>query len=242
MIQKTIAFWAVLFVPLILIAQENEKTKISGIIFNQETQTPLGYVQLVSYETMLSYASASDGTFLLSLPQSDSIKIVSMGFEGVVKKVGWFLETPGLDTIYLKPASYLLNEVTVNAHEIEINLNLPENIGKNVDPDQEPRASVPDPSVGMIFSPLTLAQSAFSKKAKNQRKMRKVIQKRQDKSLWHEVLSSGLINDWIEIEDKVIDDFIVFCNSKIKVSEKDNLVTLRGKVLNLWRQFRDQDQ
>jgi hypothetical protein len=239
MIQKSITFWAILFVPLILSAQENEKAKISGIVFNQETQKPLGYVQLVSYETMLSYASASDGTFLLSLPKSDSIKIVSMGFEGVVKKVSQFLETPGPDTIYLEPATYLLNEVTVNAKESVINLNLPGNIGKNVDPAQEPRASIPDPSLGMIFSPLSLAQSTFSKKARNQRKMRKVIQKRQEKSLWHQVLSSGLIKDWIEIDDKDMDDFIVFCNSKITVTNNDNLITLRGKVLHLWKQYKN---
>jgi len=240
--KKTFSLWVSFLLPFLLIAQEKEKTNVSGIVINQKSGKPLGYVQLVSYETMLSYASASDGTFLLSLSNSDSIKIVSMGFEGVVKKVSEFLATQGRDTISLEPASYLLNEVTVNAEEKEINLNLPGNIGKNVDPDQEPSTSIPDPSVGMIFSPVTLAQSAFSKKAKNQRRLRKTIKKRKEKSLWFEVLSSGLIKNWIEIDEDELDDFIIFCNSQIKVTKKDNLVTLRGKVLHLRKQYRGENE
>ena len=242
MTKNTYSFFACLLLPFTLMAQDQDRTKISGIVFNQETQKPLGYVQLVSYKTFLSYASDADGTFFLSLPKEDSLKIVSMGFEGVVKKVSDFLKTPGPDTIYLKPASYMLNEVVVNAREQQIDLKLPRNIGKNVDPDKEPEPFTPDPSLGMIFSPLTLAQSAFGKKARNHRRLKRTMEQRNEKSLWFEVLSSGLIKDWIEIKDDELDNFIVFCNSKIKVTNNDNLLTLRGKVIQLWHQYKNKNE
>ncbi len=226
------------FVP----AQNQDEIKITGSVFNAETKKPLGFVQLVSFETFLSYASDKDGNFLIYLPPSDSIKIVSMGFEGVVMKVQDFLKTPGRDSIYLEPATYMLREVTINANEKEINLHLPGNFGINVDPDAEPDKSLPKPSIGMVMSPLTLAHSVLSKEARAQRRSQKNIQSHQKLSLWGEVLSSGMIKDWVDIEDQQLEDFIIFCNQHMKISETDNLLSLRNKVIHQWKTFNEKKQ
>jgi hypothetical protein len=160
-----------------------------------------------------------------------------MGFEAVIMKATDFLKTEGPDTIYLEPATYLLNEVIINAHERTINLNLPGNIGKNVDPDAEPDRSLPKPSLGMIASPLSLAQSAFSRKAKNQRKLKKNIERQNERTLWNEVISSGLLEKWIEIEDDDREKFIIYCNQNIKVTKADNLASIQNKVLLLWDKY-----
>ncbi|WP_291857788.1 carboxypeptidase-like regulatory domain-containing protein [Marinilabilia sp.] len=210
----------------------------TGTIYNKEDRKPLGYVQMVSFNSHLSYTSNADGVFRISLPENDSIRIVSMGFEPKTMKAVDFLNSSKTDSIFLLPASYLLNEVIVRAEERKINLNLPGNFGANVDPDAEPDKSIPTPNIGMVMSPLTLAQSVFSKEAKNQRKRQKIIAHQQELSLWEEVISSGMLRDWVEIEDNKLDSFIIFCNQHLKPSHTDNLLTLQNKILILWEEYK----
>lgn len=229
--------FTLLWIPVTAICQQQPKVKIKGTVYNAETKKPLGYVQLVSFETQLSYSSDRDGNFVINLPETDSIKIVSMGFEGVVMKVKDFQKTRERDSVFLNPATYLINEVTVRAEKRKMHLNLPGNIGRNVDPDAEPDRSVPAPSVGMIMSPMTLAHSIFSKEAKSRRKLQKTIEHQNEMSAWEEVISSGMLGDWIEIEEDQLDKFIIFCNQNIETSADDNLLTLRNKVLKLWEDY-----
>lgn len=226
----------------IALGQIQDEVKITGSVFNQETKKKLGFVQLVSFETFLSYGTDKNGNFLIYLPLSDSVKIVSMGFEGVVMKVRDFLKTPDRDSIYLKPATYMLREVTINANEKKINLHLPGNFGANVDPNAEPDKSVPKPSLNMIGSPLTLAHSVFSKEARAHRKRQKIIQNYKKLSLWEEVLSNGTIKDWVNIEDQQMEEFIIFCNQHMKISGTDNLLSLRNKVIQQWKTFNDKKE
>lgn len=219
-------------------AQAQKNIIAEGTLYNKENGKPLGYVQMVSFNSHLSYTSNSDGQFRISLPKDDSVRIVSMGFEPRTLKAIEFLNSSVKDSIFLIPASYLLQEVTVRAEEREINLNLPGNIGKNVDPDAEPDKSIPKPSVGLVFSPLTLSQSVFSKEAKNQKKRQKIIEHQKEMSLWEEVISSGMLRDWIEIEDNELESFIIFCNQNLKPSHTDNLLTLRNKVLAMWKEYK----
>ena len=213
--------------------QENKQIRISGYVYNAETRKPLHYAQMVSFNTFLSYTTDTKGKFSILLDRDDSLKIVSMGFEGIVLKTEEFLKNEEPDTIFLKPASYLLNEVTINAHEQTVNLNLPGNIGANVDPDAEPDRSIPDPSIGMIFKPLTLVQSTFSKKAKNQRKLRKTIEQQNQRAQWRAILSSGKLKDWTGMDGKELDNFIIFCNIKISLNNTDDELTIRHKVMSL---------
>lgn len=218
--------------------QEENTIIASGTLYNIENKKSLGYVQLVSFNSYLSYTSDSNGQFRISLPADDSIRIVSMGFEPRTMKATDFFYRQATDSIFLSPASYMLKEVVVRAEEREMRLNLPGNIGTNVDPDAEPDKSIPKPSVGMIMSPLTLAHSVFSKEGKSQRRSQKVLNNMNQKSAWEEVIASGMLNDWIEIEDQELDSFIIFCNQKMKISEKDNLLTIRNKVLRLWDEYK----
>jgi hypothetical protein len=229
-------FW----IPVIAICQHHPKIKINGTVFNAETRKPLGFVQIVSYESMLSYSSDRDGNFLIYLSETDSIKIVSMGFEGIIMKVKDFLKASERDSVFLKPATYMIQEVTVRAEKREIRLNLPGNIGTNVDPDADPNRSIPAPSIGMILNPMSLAYSVFSKEAKSQRKLQKTIEHQREMSAWEEVISSGMLRDWIEIEEDQLEKFIIFCNQNIQTHADDNLLTLRTKVLKLWEDYNQQ--
>ncbi len=56
-------------------------------------------------------------------------------------------------------------------------------------------------------------------------------------SAWEEVISSGVLRDWIEIEEEQLEKFIIFCNHNIKTSPEDNILTLRNKVLKLWTDY-----
>ncbi|MBZ4676085.1 MAG: hypothetical protein JG782_704 [Anaerophaga sp.] len=231
------------FLPcLFCLGQNHDKVRVTGIVCNKETRKPLNYAQLVSFNTLLSHTTDSDGNFAIYLGENDSVKIVSMGFEGVVWRTEDFLKTKGRDTIFMEPATYMLNEVTVNAHDRSINLNLPGNIGINVDPDADPDRSVPKPSVGMISSPLTLAHSAFSKKAKNQRNLKKAINKEKEMALWNNILASGLLKEWTELEGKELEDFTIFCNTKISVSKTDNVLTIYNKVTSLLNIYKNKKE
>ncbi|MDI3521494.1 MAG: hypothetical protein PWR04_1482 [Anaerophaga sp.] len=230
------------FPSLFCLEQNHDKVRVTGTVCNKETHKPLNYAQLVSFNTLLSHTTDADGNFAIYMGKNDSVKIVSMGFKGVIWKTEDFLKTEGPDTIFMEPATYMLNEVTINARNRSINLNLPDNIGKNVDPDAEPDRSIPKPSAGMIVSPLTLAYSTFSKKAKNQRNFKKNIDKEKERELWNNILSSGLLKEWTEMEGKELEDFIIFCNTKISVSKTDNVLTIYNKVKTLLNIYKNKKE
>ncbi|MFW6202860.1 MAG: carboxypeptidase-like regulatory domain-containing protein, partial [Marinilabilia sp.] len=212
---------------------DNKTAVISGILLDQKTEEPLKYAQIVSYKEGVSHSIDNKGHFFFYLGRNDSVKIVSMGYEPVVMTTRDFLATKGPDSIFMKPTNYELNEVTVRARDQSVHLNLPDNIGKDVDPEAEPDRSIPVPSIGMISSPVTLAYSAFSRKAGNQRRAKKQMQKQKERALWENILHSGLLETWVELEEKELEDFIVFCNKRIQVSKEDTYLSIEKKVKNL---------
>ena len=233
---KQMAFCIISIVGLMASAgaqNNNSRVVVSGVLFNQESQKPLKYAQLVSYKEAVSHTVDHEGHFFFYLGRNDSVKIVSMGYESVVMKAEDFLKTKGPDSIYLEPTSYELNEITVTARDRSIQLNLPDNIGKDVDPDAEPDRSIPDPSPGMIMSPATLAYSAFSRKARNQRRARRHMERQKERALWENILSSGLLDDWVNLKGEELENFIIFCNQRIKVSSEDTYLSLEKKVRDL---------
>lgn len=236
---KFILFFSVLTIALT--GQENQQIKISGYVYNAETHKPLHFAQLVSYKTYLSYTTDTIGKFNILLGRSDSLKIVSMGFEGVVVKAEDFLKTEGPDTIFLRPASYLLNEVLINPRQPTIRLNLPGNIGANVDPDAEPDRFIPKPSVELITSPVTLAYSVFSKRAKKERKLKKEMAGNRQKAVWYSILSSDKLEQWTGLKGKELDDFIIYCNTRISVSGSDNELSIQRKVMDLLENYKRQN-
>lgn len=214
-------------------SQENKNFVISGSLFDEETGEPLNYAQLVSYKTGHSYTLDTDGHFFFYLTKDDSVKIVSMGYEPKVMKAEVFLKTKGPDSIYLKQTTHTLSEVTVRARDRSIHLNLPDNIGKQVDPDAEPDRSIPEPSIGLISSPATLAYSAFSRKAKNQRRLKKQIREQKERALWDNILQSDLLETWTDMNGKELEDFIIFCNKRIHVTRDDTFLSIQKKVMDL---------
>jgi hypothetical protein len=232
----------ILVFSLQLPAQGSQSVNISGTICQKKNRKPLQHARLVSYMEMITYTTDSEGKFQLYLHKNDSLKIVSMGYEAIVVKVKDFLSREGSDTIFLNPASYLLNEVTVRAKDQSINLHLPGNIGKNINPDAQPDRSIPSPSVGMILTPLTLAHSVFSRKAKNQRKLQETIKIDKKMSVWYNILSTDLLKEWTLFDEKELDDFIIFCNQHIIISHKDNVLTIHKKVMQILDIYRDKTE
>ena len=88
-----------------------------------------------------------------------------------------------------------------------------------------------------MLKPMSLAHAVFSKKAKSQRRSQKVIQRQREMSAWEEAISSGMLRDWIEIEEDQLEKFIIFCNQNIQTSANDNILTLRNKILMLWEKY-----
>ena len=79
----------------------------------------------------------------------------------------------------------------------------------------------------------TLAYSAFSRKARNQRQAKKHIRKQKERALWENILTSGLLESWVEFERVKLENFIVFCNKRIQVSKEDTYLSIEKKVKDL---------
>lgn len=213
--------------------QEKKTFVISGSVFDKETREPLNYAQLVSYKTGQSHTIDTDGHFFFYLNKDDSVKIVSMGYEPKVMKTEDFLKTKGRDSIYLQRTTHTLSEVTVRARDRSIHLNLPGKIGKDVDPGAEPDRFIPEPSIGLISSPATLAYSAFSRKAKRQRRLKEQIQKEKERALWDNILQSDLLEIWTDLNGQELENFIIFCNKRIHVTRADTHLSIQQKVIDL---------
>jgi CarboxypepD_reg-like domain len=94
-----------LLFPLRLLAQ-----RIDGVVLDKVTHRPVAFATVAAANSIT--ATNADGRFSVpNIAPGDSLKITSIGYK--IYKTGIELSTPKIITIYMMPASILLNDVVV---------------------------------------------------------------------------------------------------------------------------------
>ncbi len=236
-----------------LYGQKHPQVIVLGKVVDASTNEPIAHAQIASYELVALFVADSSGHFRLTLSADDSVRISSIGYHPKKFKVAE-QSTDSLSTIRLKPLSYFLEGVTIRGYRgildplifprhpdtaSKIELNLPGWIGTKTNPiPPSQRELMPSPScLQAVVSPISFAYSKFSRHERTMRRLQQIKQGNISRSVWEEVLSANLIAQWSQLEGEQLEQFIMYCNAHISVSQYDSELTIQRKVYGLLEDF-----
>ena len=232
---------------IVVSGQETQLKKWSGTIINAVSHTVIPHATIASYSQVALYIANDAGQFLLTLPQNDSLRITALGYESQTTNLQEAeVDSVGRVIIRLTPISYQIKEVTIKGYkgifdplifqnhlpeEELIQLNLPAHIGSQISklPPNE-RALGGKPSIGMIFSPASLAYSLISKRENSIRTLADARANELKLNHRDRVASKEIIAAISDFEDKELDDFLIYCNINLKIYSSDTGVSALRKI------------
>ena len=186
---------------------------IRGKVVEAETGEPVSFAHVVNPATHSGTTTNVDGMFSIRMSTEDTLIIKAVGY---VDEELFISEFPPkqLYEIVLKPVRFLIDEVTVTE-----NLNMRERLGL---PDAEP-LDIPvelrgdafnekPPWYTALVSPLSFAQYYTSKKEKQKREIRIIIQNNEEWMQFSKYFNLENIERLTGLQGKQADEFMLYCN------------------------------
>ncbi|MCT4588387.1 MAG: hypothetical protein N4A71_11230 [Carboxylicivirga sp.] len=231
---------------------------LHGKIVRESDHKAIPLAQIASYKKLNMFAADSTGEFKVILDADDSIKVVSLAFESKVFRLDSLnIESDQMYLFPLKQTSYEIQQVDINsnrhyraykdklgaelAEREEMDLMLPGDIELGRKPDM-PLDDLPTyrskPSVtAAVFQPANFIYYYASKSEKQKRRMMKL--RKQDKQ--RNMLTVHMMAEVSGLKDEALQEFVIYCNANIKFSKKDTPLSVKYKVIDLFKAFKDEE-
>lgn len=232
--------------------QNASQVWLKGQIVNQVDSTPVPFAQIVSFKKVLIYAADSSGCFTLMLPSNDSIKIVALGFETAVFLIS---DSESDKPIFfpLVKTTHMIQQVDINHYSVysdyqenlkarhakaqDMDLKMPADIkmgkGSEIPAPIRPVFSRKPPIVAAFWNPLSYATYYLSNLEKEKRQLVKLFH--QDKI--RQLLTPEIIQNVSGLEGEKLQQFTIYCNVNIQLTDKDNNFSVKRKVMELYMKF-----
>ena len=237
---RTILIIAVLLISHCGIGQKLNEKFIMGKVIDSKTKQSIPYAQIASYRLTSVFAADSMGRFNILTFNNDSLKIFSIGFKPVLFHVSDSIDEDHIYSIILERQSIVLNSVDVHPwskETIDANLNLPYGVhlGQESEVPIEVRSEVggKPPVVAAFFHPISFGYYYLSKRERTKRKLRNTLGKEKIQLM----LSNELLSEISGLKGNELQNFRIFCNKNIELSNKDNEQTVRFKVLDALQEY-----
>lgn len=230
--------------------QEKKQVWLKGIIINENDSTPVALAQIASFKKQLAYAADSVGSFTISLPSNDSIKIVALGYEPKIFSIPDSLSDTENPILFpLESTSYMIKQVDINTYSAynnytdrlkalhakaqEMDLKMPPDIimgkGSEVPAPIRPVFRRDPPVAVLFFNPLSYIHYYSGKSEKEKRKLVQLFHQEKTRQL----LTPEMIQEVSGFKGEKLQDFIVYCNVNIQLTDKDTYHTVKGKLMHL---------
>ena len=234
-------------------SQSDSLIWISGSVVDSSSNKPIPYAKIAIYSNHLLFAADSVGHFALQLQEHDSIKIFVLGYGIKVFKLdSVYQSNEDLILFPLSQSSIMLKNIDINLQRgfIDIdekvtslgimeNLNLPSDIipydkSKDIIPaSYKPVFKSKPPVVAFLFHPVSYVNYFAGKQEKSKRKMVELILSQQTDSL----MTREMIGEMTGLSDEYLDEFIIFCNKKIKINQNDDIYKIRKKIFFVFEEY-----
>ncbi|MFT4659838.1 MAG: hypothetical protein ACI8XB_000088 [Patiriisocius sp.] len=208
-----------------LSAQDSLKVRVSGEIFDFETQLNISYFMIINKSTGSGTFGDADGSFVLNTLINDTILVGAYGYT----TQNFVVPTPDTDIMsvtkkfYLKKLALTLPEVVIiperELSEIKQDI---DDLGFN---EKDYRVS----GVNAIEHPITFLYQMFSKRERSFRKVVELENEERRRDLLKELFEKYVDYDIINLADEDFDDFIDYC----KVSDQLLQSTTQYEFINL---------
>ncbi|WP_299432450.1 carboxypeptidase-like regulatory domain-containing protein [uncultured Maribacter sp.] len=228
----------------VVFSQENietkEETKISAIVINAQTDTPMESVHIVNLNQVKGTITNEKGEFTLTAAVNDTLYFSFLGFKSqkirITNDMFKFKDTK----ISLTELAYALEEVIVRPYQLtgylEIDVkNLPINnayqysiSGLSVGYEAgNKNPSAVTKVLGAILNPADLLRNLFGKKPNQMRKLRKIKEDDQIRNLLASKFDRETLIELLQIEKMDIEDILNNCNySKSFITTANDLQIL----------------
>ncbi len=201
--------------------------------------------QIVSYESMIIYATDESGEFRGSFSKSDSIKVFGLGYSPQVIRVNEFNDSIQERVIHLGRKIYMIGTVDV-ASDSELHLNLPK--GMIGDEDDLPAAlkggsfNKKPPVAAAVVNPLSYVNYYTSKREREKRDMRRVLAHAGEQEKINEVYNRDIVKEVSGLEGDQLDKFMIYCNINIELTPDSNPILIRMRIAELLEKFEEENK
>ncbi|MGW8122507.1 carboxypeptidase-like regulatory domain-containing protein [Roseivirga echinicomitans] len=245
---KTITIVALFFTCLCLSAQQEQSYILKGQLVDKMTYQPVVYATVLVVNKKQGVASDSNGKFEFPVQLNDSIKITSIGYEPVTFTITASLMDTHPDGLFiqLEEGTYLLDSVIVTAFAKDFYLNRPERVPMDlgfVDPNT-PKTDWSKPQMetmgqgGVAISGLL---NFLDRKFMEKRKLNVLLAAQDREKTQKEAVDAKFNKEFVKfvtrIDDRVIDEFMEFCNFYDIEILRASEYQLAQKVLNRYDAF-----
>ncbi len=225
----------------------SNKVLIAGYIYDTKTQAAIPYVNVFVKNSRVGTISDTSGYFILSATPKDTLIISCLGY----KTVAVFVPAQSTEEkeplfVFLDPRAYELKNVNIIAlrrqQQFEydfMNLNV-----KNMDIDNAVKNFPIKEKVlafyerdasftGFVVSPISALYDAFSKEAKEKRKLDKIRQQEESAKFVLSKLQYSLIENITGLKGENLNKFLSWCDFRtdflMNISDYDLVILLSHK-------------
>ena len=193
----------------------------------------------------------TNGFFTINVVWNDSLFVHAMGHEIKIEHI-----KPGMDRlIALNSLSVQLKIIEVVSQKDwddfkkeflsddlpadKINTDgLPAGKINQVPPQYRSNEFQDGPKLGnFIINPISSIASVMNEKEKEKRKIRKLLRSEEGQEVYWNTVKEDSIREYLNVPDSLIEDFIVYCNSKIEDKYLQSSYYYQELILSLYPRF-----
>lgn len=227
------------------IYSDSSLVKVSGIIVDSDSITPIPFVNIINKRTHKGTISDTNGFFRISILKTDTILFSSLSFE---KKPFYLSDTNSVSLFFkiiMNNKNYKL--AVVNVYALSklsqfkydfVHIDLPEHLyikGREIYIPGIPNYEGPrNPNASPIGSPISFFYSKFSKREKSKRKLNQLLKQDSINYIINLKYNDEIVYELTGLKDEKLNEFIKFCdfnnNYLLKNTEYDIYVKTMQKL------------
>ncbi|MCU4163217.1 hypothetical protein [Carboxylicivirga caseinilyticus] len=252
---KNLPFYIILIfsflVKLNSVAQQPELIWIHGKVINHSDSIPIPNAQVASFKMVRIFACDSLGEFKSTFPKGDSLMVTALGFEPKVFSRD-SLNNDELVIFDLESKSYMLDKVDVSGfkefreftdylieeREKQKELEFPSYVPYDTMAYAKPIYHNKPPILVALFQPINYIYYYTSPSERQKIKSLREVQEDKIRSR----LTRNLVHQLTELDGEKLDKFLIYCNTKIHLTEQDNEISITNKVMDLYFHYQQEKE
>ncbi|SFS53092.1 CarboxypepD_reg-like domain-containing protein [Zhouia amylolytica] len=224
--KKQFLFTLTLLFTLFSFAQEKATDDtVKGIVVNAQTELPMDNVHVLNLNQVLGTITNEEGAFEISAKVNDTLYFSFIGYKSFSVRVTNDMLKFQNTKVSLTEMAYALEDVVVRPFQLTGYLEID---SKNIPISNAPRYSISGLNIGYeggkssttgitsalgaLFNPADFLHKLFGKKPKQMRKLRKMQENDEIRSLLSSKFDRETLAALLQVNTNEIDDILRYCN------------------------------
>jgi hypothetical protein len=216
---------------------DSVQIQLKGILISRSDSLPIPYANIFNLRTRQGTITDAKGLFKIQVLSTDSLRISALGFMRELITIP--KNQDSIFVVLVRPVRYAINEVVVKG---ESPVNLGElGTGKPVDISPELRGDAFNKKphwTQFRYHPVSFLHYYFSKKEKEKRKVRKLMELEKDWEALSKLYNKETVEKITGLTGEKVDNFMVWLNSKSLLNSHSTEYDIRYIILSQHKIYR----